>query len=277
MTGRFEGFDELRELLHALCEESITPEQMQRLERLVLEHPDAEAYYVQYMGLQADLVGHVGVPVARTEQSLLGYVGGARSGRTKPPHRNGRGWARRRVVKAAALVLSAAAAVLIAVTLWPRPQPAPLPRPPAPEATDDSVAVLVQAAGAEWDATGLPTRAGAALSPGWLHLKSGVARIEFYSGAIVILEGPAEFQLVSRTEAFCRRGKLRASVPSQAQGFTIGSPKLDLIDRGTEFGLEVGDKTEVHVFEGKVEVYEVGAKRAPAARQELTTGHALRV
>src|SRR5262249_26502540 len=143
--------------------------------------------------------------------------------------------------------------------------------------TDDSVAVLVQAAGAEWDASGLAMRPGALLAPGWLLLKSGVARLEFYSGAIVILEGPAEFQLISRTEAFCKRGKLRATVPPQAQGFTVGSPKLDLIDRGTEFGLEVGDKTEVHVFEGKVEVYKAGAKGAPDARQELTTGRGLRV
>ena len=41
------------------------------------------------------------------------------------------------------------------------------------------------------------------------HLKSGHAQIEFYSGARVILEGPAEFELISRTEAFCKRGKLR--------------------------------------------------------------------
>ena len=36
MPDRFDGLDELRDLIHALCEESITPEQMQRLEKLVL-------------------------------------------------------------------------------------------------------------------------------------------------------------------------------------------------------------------------------------------------
>ena len=93
-------------------------------------------------------------------------------------------------------------------------------------------------------------------------LKSGFAQIDFYSGATVILEGPAEFRLISRTEAYCTRGKLRATVPAQAQGFTIGSPKLDLIDRGTEFGLDVGEKTQVHVFQGKVDVYGPNAGHA---------------
>ena len=65
--------------------------------------------------------------------------------------------------------------------------------------------------------------------------------------------------MISRTEAYCARGKLRATVPPQAQGFAIGSPALDLIDRGTEFGLDVGDgKTEVHVFQGQVDVYDPG-------------------
>ena len=92
-------------------------------------------------------------------------------------------------------------------------------------------------------------------------MKAGVAHLEFYSGATVILEAPAEFDLISRTQAYCRRGKLRAIVPPQAEGFTIGSPVMDLVDRGTEFGLQVGagDATEVHVFQGKVEWAGAGA------------------
>ena len=38
------------------------------------------------------------------------------------------------------------------------------------------------------------------MPPGLLRLKSGLAHIEFYCGATVILEGPAEFHLRSRTE-----------------------------------------------------------------------------
>jgi alpha-2-macroglobulin-like protein len=54
---------ELQPLLDALCEESITPEQLRRLEELVLMHPEAEAHYIQFMSFYADLIGHVaGLP-----------------------------------------------------------------------------------------------------------------------------------------------------------------------------------------------------------------------
>ena len=36
--------EELRALLDALCEETISPEQVRRLEELVLGHPEAEAF-----------------------------------------------------------------------------------------------------------------------------------------------------------------------------------------------------------------------------------------
>jgi len=104
-------------------------------------------------------------------------------------------------------------------------------------------------------------------------LNSGYAQIEFYSGASVILEGPAEFRLVSRMECYCASGKLRAVVPAQAQGFRIGSPEVNLIDRGTEFALNVGDqKTAVHVFQGKVELYDPASDPAAAPRKELKQG-----
>jgi alpha-2-macroglobulin-like protein len=56
MTQPFPDFDELQRLLDALCEESLTAEQAGRLEDLLLGHPEAEAYYVQYLALHADLV-----------------------------------------------------------------------------------------------------------------------------------------------------------------------------------------------------------------------------
>lgn len=276
MTDRFDDLDELRALLDAVCEESATAEQMKRLEELVLAHPEAEAYYVQYMSLHADVVGHFGSLPARAEQSLrdrLGASPGGREGLGVLPVR-GRRW-----FWGAVAMAGVAAAVLLAVALWPPPAPKPLRPSPPDEATDSTVAVLQQAPGAEWEATAMPMRVGAPLPAGVLRLKSGYAQLEFYSGATVILQGPAELKLISRTEAYLVHGKLRALVPAQAQGFTIGSPKLDLVDRGTEFGLDVaaGDKTEVHVFQGKVDLYDPGADRAPPARNALTTGQGVLV
>jgi hypothetical protein len=258
-------FAELRSLLDALCEESISAEQVRRLEELVLSHPDAEAYYVQYMNLYADLsrAKHV-KPVREPAQTV----------KAASP------WRRRRMLAWGSVGLTGlvAAGLLLMFGMWPTQAVVSQFSDPQ-ERVDDTVAVLLQAHEAEWEKTDLPTRMGSPLRPGVLRLKSGVAHIEFYSGATVILQGPAEFRLISRTKAFCVRGKLRATVPAQAHGFTIGSPALDLVDLGTEFGMQVDgqDKTEVHVFEGKVELQNTGTERQALVPKELTIGQGVRV
>jgi hypothetical protein len=95
-----------------------------------------------------------------------------------------------------------AAGLLLGLGLFPHAGPhVPTRTAPAAEQTDNTVAVLLQTHRAEWEETGLPTRPGSPLPPGKLVLKAGHAQIEFYSGATVILEGPAEFELSSRTKA----------------------------------------------------------------------------
>jgi hypothetical protein len=256
--------NELRGLLDALCEETITPEQTRRLEEIVLRSPEAEAFYVQYVSQYADLIRHFAALAAPAADA-------PKAKKARRPVRR-RAW----VVLAGAVGLLGAAAAVLFAFYHQQPNTVTI-RPGDVEAVDDSVAVLLRVHGAVWEDSEVPTRPGAALPRGWLHLKSGVAHLEFYSGATVILEGPADFRLISRTEAYCLRGKLRATVPPQAQGFTIGSPKLNLVDRGTEFGLQVGDKdaTEVHVFQGKVELYDAPGRAAPS--KELTTGKGVRL
>src|SRR5262249_55174438 len=264
--------DELRGLIDALCEESITPDQLHRLEELVLADPRAEAFYVQCMSLHADLSRHFAALPGRAEQSVRQRIVGPVPGESAAA-RDGRGWLRPLVV----LGLALAAGFLLVLGLWPKPIViSPRPADPASERTDDSVAVLLQTHHAEWEGTGMPTHPGAPLPPGTLNLKSGYAQVQFYSGATVVLQGPAEFRLISRTQAYCSRGKLRATVPPHAQGFTIGSPTMDLVDRGTEFGLDVGgEKTDLHVFQGKVDVYGPGAAAKSPPRQEVTTGQGI--
>jgi hypothetical protein len=261
--------EELEALLNALCEESITPEQVRRLEEIVLAHPEAEGHYVQYMSLVADLSRHFATTPPPTEQVLRAKVE-AEPPLAEPvrPATSRRALVRPWMVGVAVL----AGCILLAIGLWPRPLVLPTKQNAPPERTDEAVAVLLLTHKAEWEETGMPTRPGSLLPPGRLVLKSGYAHLEFYNGATVILEGPAEFRLVSRTEAFCERGKLRATVPPQAHGFAIGSPGMDLVDRGTDFGLQVsGGKTAVHVFQGQVDVYEPGQEKSGKPRV-LRTG-----
>lgn len=137
------------------------------------------------------------------------------------------------------------------------------PNAAATEATTSAVAVLAQSVNAQWEATSPAPATDSLLSPGLLRLKSGVVQIEFFQGARVLLEGPAELRLVSVDEAFCSRGKLSAHVPPQARGFKIGTPKGMIVDLGTEFGLSINDQdAQVHVFKGEVELHREGAMQS---------------
>lgn len=97
---------------------------------------------------------------------------------------------------------------------------------------------------------------GSSISPGKVELQSGLIQLEFYRGAVVIVEGPAELEFVNADRLICRRGRLRAHVPPQAEGFTVVSPNVEVLDLGTELGMHVArvDSAAVHEFDGKVEL-----------------------
>jgi len=131
----------------------------------------------------------------------------------------------------------------------------------AEESTSAAVAVLGASYDAEWDAASPEPMVGSPLEPGILRLKKGVARIDFFNGARVVITGSTVFELVSQDHAICHSGKLSAEVPPQAHGFLVGTPDGDIRDLGTEFGLEVGaDGAAVHVFDGEVEIEDDGPK-----------------
>lgn len=165
-----------------------------------------------------------------------------------------------------------AAAIMVLSVRITGPTIAPVLPVVSEESTTVAVAVLTRTVGAEWAELYSGPVVGTALEPGWLKLKAGLAEVEFFSGARVVLEGPAEFRLVSSNEAFCKTGRLTAEVPTHASGFRIGTPQGSLVDRGTAFGLTVSPTgAEVHVFQGKVELHR------SAGRQDLTTGEAVAV
>jgi hypothetical protein len=124
--------------------------------------------------------------------------------------------------------------------------------------------MLTRAVDARWGGKSAPLRVGSALGPGWLRLESGLAQVVFYSGARVVIEGPAELRLVSPHEAFCPIGRLLAEVPEPARGFRLGTDHVNVVDLGTSFGIDASHgRTEVHVFKGKLELLPgTGAKQS---------------
>ncbi len=147
--------------------------------------------------------------------------------------------------------LAAAAAVALLVNgfaLWKHGAP------PEEPSHVPGVAVLSRVVDPEWAAGGSVPAVGDAVPMGRFSLRSGLAQIEFFSGATVIVEGPAELDLESAWRVVCRSGRLRAFVPEPAQGFVVSTPDYEAVDLGTEFALSVGGdgRSEIHVVDGAV-------------------------
>jgi hypothetical protein len=154
--------------------------------------------------------------------------------------------------------LGAAAALLLAtgVYLGTRSSPVVDDRPESSRNRAE-VATIVQVEGVQWEPGGSEApRAGDVLRSGRLRLRQGRLTLAFFSGVSLTLEGPADLELLAADRVFCHQGRLRARVPRGAEGFTMLASGYEIVDMGTEFGLnlEPGGKAKLMVFEGEAAV-----------------------
>ncbi len=86
-----------------------------------------------------------------------------------------------------------------------------------------------------------------------MFLDRGLVEIEFDGGARAVLEAPAEFKILAEDRLGLTYGKVYATVPEKAIGFSVYTPIAKIIDMGTEFGVEAdwGGDTQLHVLEGR--------------------------
>lgn len=144
----------------------------------------------------------------------------------------------------------------------PAPTPAPPPTRPALSA------VLAAAVQARWAAPSGDLAVGQPLASGPLELTSGLAEVRYANGVSLLIEAPARLVLQSDMRAELLSGKVVATVPPPAIGFTVETSATRLVDLGTEFGVEVDreGETRVEVFRGKVQA----APPDPAAASAST-------
>lgn len=259
--------DAIRELIDLLAlhrEAGLSEEQQVRLQALLQNHPEVRRAFVQDQLMEAafqlETPGNLDA-VPMSPRKIAPHPSTSRGGFARV-------W---RWAIAASLVFGIGLGL---GGIFKRPDVRPLSI--EEEALDDGIALLTQSVDAVWTGDRQP-QSGAILSAGRLQLKSGLAQIEFYSGARLILEGPVDLELVSANQAICRSGRLRALVPPQARGFSVTSPQFELVDLGTEFGMEVGVKggSRVQVFDGEVELYPQGGGRPPGQKHRLPGGTGL--
>jgi len=251
ITFRSREFDET---VAAVCDGSVSDEQAQALNELLRSDAAARDEYILRLELHSRLASAPDLFAATAEVTPTANV------LQLPPKREV-------TTRPTKWVLAIAACVALLATGWWALR---FSRPSERKgATSKAVAMLSRVVEPQWNANTEAPRLGAPLEPGLLRLKSGLAQIVFYGGARVVIEGPAEFQVVSPSEASCRNGRLTADVPPQARGFRIGTPQMNVTDLGTSFGLDVKEhRTELHVFKGSVEFQATAA----AGKKNLKEG-----
>lgn len=310
--------DQLLELIHKLINRAISSEDFSRLSTELEENPAARLRYIECMSLHGDLKhrymleGDQTVSKhARELEQLLQECSGEASpavfttasfdpslGLESSDGNSSFGFCRVGLPLLAALMLLAGGVGF----LWSHSQrlqtDALTAAKPSPESllvqrhngkVEDAkrialekeikaVAVLRREVNAKWSGLGPSYRVGESVSRGKIGLLSGVVQIDFYCGASMILEGPAEFGIQSPDKGFLYSGKIRVFVPDRARGFTVSSAQCEVLDLGTEFAMNVGPEqgSNIHVIDGEVRVSETQVG-TPREKRLVTAGKSIRV
>ncbi len=226
----------LIDLANAYIEKRLDDDQQQKLEQLISESADARRIFADLMHDHAAL--HWDQVSDTDDNDIIEFAGETIAGN----------WGR----TSTTIIWAAAAAVAIsAVGFFAFRSPAPA------KEVGPAFATMEKSSAARWESGDLPTAKGSRLTAGKLRLAEGIATLKFDSGAEVILEAPAEVQLVDRMNCVLTNGTAVADIPESAIGFQIKTPSANVVDYGTRFAVNVDDSTgatKTQVFEGLVEV-----------------------
>jgi hypothetical protein len=261
-------YDRVAEVIHGTASAA----QMAQLEAELRADPRARAAYLHYTLLHAQL--------SLTDAALMAQ---AQAAVPEPTDSHARpftlveGLARRagRTVRDRPWMFGTAAACLIALLVGGL---AALRRPGIMP-PHGAVASLVEARDLVWAQGQAPIVASARLEPQEIRWLGGTLTLAFDSGALVTLVGPADVQLLSDMRLRAARGRITTRVQGRARGFAIETPSTVVVDRGTEFGLEVdtAGQTGVVVFKGLVDLALPGPAQGPAAIKRLSQGEGMRI
>jgi FecR protein len=279
--------DDLGRLVGAMCNGTITADDTGQLDALLTRNEDARRFYNDYMFLHAELYSqHASLDAVESGadcglagadlSSTPGAVGESAS-RATSLNRKQYAW----LAVAAALVGVAAVSswVTYAVT-GGRVVNSPEVAQAAGGDERAAVARITATRNCMWAKTAKNLGFGSRLISGErLDLTNGLVEITFNDGAVVVLEGPATFDVDSPGRAQLHEGRLTAVVPERAHGFQVATARMNVVDLGTEFGLmaEPEGTAEIHVFNGLVKAQLLDERGNQVRTMELNTSQAARI
>ncbi|QEF97546.1 FecR protein [Stieleria maiorica] len=261
--------DHLRNLIFQALDQTISDDDFERLQDALEQHEDVRIEYLRSVGLYESLT-----EIAAESDELVDRDRSTREAPAQGTSAPTRGvglddpaaWGWQRWAIAASILLLASGAAYwfgrindpsdpIAVDLRPQQvvQPEQVDEPA--ESLLAGHATLSRSVDLRWSNGSVMYREGDVLPNGRLRFDAGVAEIDFFCGATLIVDGPAELDVESDWSVRVIRGRLRASVPPAARGFIVKAADSEIIDLGTEFAVEVSpDRARVEVIDGEVEL-----------------------
>lgn len=143
-----------------------------------------------------------------------------------------------------------------------------------------TVGTIAQCEDAQWATPNESLTEGEPIRAGRISLLAGVAEIALYDKTRLIVEGPAELEIVSPSKATVQSGTVSVFVGPTSQGYTVETPDARVVDLGTAFQVRVTDTgTEVHVIEGEVVASSIrlAGKSEESAGRHLTERNAVSI
>jgi len=124
-----------------------------------------------------------------------------------------------------------------------------------------------------------PIVQGRRLALGLYRLQRGFAELDFFGGAVLALEGPADLELISQQEARLLSGRVTVDAGDTTTSFLLHTPVGEVLDIGTRYGVYVGASgvTETHVFEGLVDIRQTTDDRSARPARRVTADSAVRL
>ena len=245
--------EEFHQALSRLADRDISPELFQKLEEYLLESEEARNDYREFMHLQS-LIG-LEINVHHGQQKVV-------------PIERIISRQKRRALKVA--LLSAAAVFLIGMVTM-RLFFVAEKVPTLVFETSPGTQFELTHSGVSDDLEGAVLENGSRLT-----LRQGTVELNFASGVKSIVIAPADMTLHDDNKLYLNQGTAWFQVPKGAEGFTVKTKELNIVDLGTEFGVIAtpDDHDALHVFKGKVKVT---ALRVRKESDTLTAGQACRI
>jgi hypothetical protein len=238
--------DDFIDLMELYLEGKLDEPGHQRLETLLRENPEALREIARHLEISSALDRIAAVDDDFVTTTSTHVVRIAEEGEFDFVRRVTRRIQRHRIAK----VLAIAAAITLAAV------PFFLRKPPL------GVATLVRIHSDQSGFSSQPVSAGSTFEE-----PSGLIRLDFHNGAIMAIQGPAKFKVVSAMELNLISGRLNGWCPESAHGFKVRTSSAALTDLGTSFGINTNaaGKSEFLVLTGRVEV-EKGTQKIQLAQ-----------